>query len=201
MDQKLTWHNHIDKVCNKLSSSIYVLRNLSNKVSRSVSKCLTAFHALIQTKISYAILAWFHASVSSRVFALQRKAVRILSGLNYRDPCIDSYIQIKIFTVPSTYISQCLIHVKQNLSNYVSNTEIHDYEIRNRINIYVDFHRLSKSKTGINYYGPKMFNLLPATMKTLSLTEFKKVIKNYLLAKCFYSIDDYFNNNFYDTSI
>ena len=109
LDQRLTWYNHVDMVCNKISSSIYVLRNLSKKVSRPV--LVTEFHALIQSKISYAILAWGHASHVSRVFALQRRAVRILSGLNYRDSCVDKYIQMRLLSVPSIYI---YIHINRH---------------------------------------------------------------------------------------
>nr|CAI5847843.1 unnamed protein product [Callosobruchus analis] len=77
LDSKLQWGPHTAKVAKKVTSGIYALRALSSCVSLHILR--TAYFALIHTHISYAILAWGHSSGAHRLFALQRKAIRILA--------------------------------------------------------------------------------------------------------------------------
>ena len=64
------------------------------------------------------------------------------------------------------------------------------------MDIHIDFHRIHKIKTGINYYGPKLFNFLPQSVRDLPDNQFKNYIKNHLIRNSFYSIDEYFNYKF-----
>lgn len=196
LDPKLSWNCYTDKLAKKLATNIYLLRNLSRNVSRSVLK--SAFHALIQSTLSYALFSWGHAASMTRIFGLQRRAVRILGGLKYRDDCKISFIKLNILTVPSLYILQCVLHIKNHTSYYTCHEDIHNYNTRHKNNFCINYHRINKSKTGINYFAPKMFNLLPHTVKELPPNKFKLIIKTYLIQKCFYSIDEFLNNNFSD---
>lgn len=196
IDPKLSWNSHTDKLCNNLTSCIYAIRNLSLIVSRQV--LLITYHALFQSKISYAIHAWGHAPSMKRVFGLQRKAVRIINKLGYRDDCTQAYFELKILTVPSIYILQCLMFVKENLQNYITHEEIHSHDTRHKANICIDYHRINKTRSGISFFGPKLFNLLPPSVKLLPTKNFKNLTKKYLLSKCFYSIEEFYSNDFTD---
>lgn len=191
LDPKLSWETHISHLCKKIATNIYVLRRLSEIVSRQVMGM--AFHALIQSHVNYALLIWGHAPDASRVFALQRRAVRIISGMGYRDNCREAFKDLGILTLASAYIYQCLLHIKQNSETLQTHSDIHVYETRQRDDLYPGFHRIQRSRTGINFYGPKLFNKLPTKIKSLDYKKFKKQIKTLLVEGAFYNITEFLN--------
>lgn len=189
VDRKLTWDTHTECLAKRMASSVYALRNLARFVSGSV--LLTAYHALIHCHIDYALIVWGNASGADRVFGIQRRAIRVLAGLGYREDCRSSFSRLKILTLPSAYILQCMLYVRANLGEYTTHSEVHDYRTRNRDDIYVDFQRLNTSKYGINYDGPRFFNQLPVEIKMLPIKIFKKTVKSNLLKNAYYSIGEF----------
>lgn len=196
LDPKLTWEAHVNHVAKSLSTNIFVIRNLVGIVAKPVLK--TVYHALIQSKLNYAILAWGHAPSASRIFSLQRRAVRLIDGLGYREDCKKTFIELKILTFPCLFILECLMYVKNNSERYLMHNNVHNYETRNNSSIYLEYHRVYRSRTSISYFGPKFFNLLPSHIKNLQPKIFKNKTKEYLLNKCFYSLNEYCDNNFSD---
>ena len=83
LDSKLSWEKHTFYVCSKISKCTYLLRNLVGKVS--LHTLITAYHSLIHSCISYAILVWDHSISTVNVFSAQRKAIRVITGLKYRE--------------------------------------------------------------------------------------------------------------------
>lgn len=194
LEGHLTWNTHIEKICSGISSSVFALRTLVGIVSETV--LLSVYHAFFESKISYAILCWGHDTNIKRLFALQRKAVRVICKLNYREDCRKAYQGTKIMTVPCLFIFHCLMYVKAHIDEYRTNDEIHDHNTRQKDHLCTDFHRINRVKCGVTYYGPKLFNKLPPTVKMLSLKPFKLCLKNFLLKECFYSLEEYFSHDF-----
>ena len=85
LDPKLQWGPHINELCIKLSRGIFVLRNLQSCVTQDIMR--VAYFSVFHSHLSYATLVWGHSADASRAFALQRRAVRILAGLRFRDEC------------------------------------------------------------------------------------------------------------------
>ncbi|CAH0559289.1 unnamed protein product [Brassicogethes aeneus] len=159
LDSGLTWAAHVDDVSRSLSSCVYLLRRLSLMVSENVLKC--AYFALFHSKMSYGILVWGHSSHSQRIFGLQRKVVRILKRINYRDDCKAAFRELGILTLPCTYVLNCLLYVRSNLHLFNTRRQESSVNMRNSGDIHLNFHRLNRSRNGINYYGPMFFNKLP----------------------------------------
>jgi len=102
LDPKLQW-------CEPLQGNLpgAPLRHLSRCVSAGVIR--TAYFAVFHTHISYAILAWGHSAGRHRVFGLQRRAVRVVFGLSYREDCKSAFIDLRVLTVPWLYLFAWLV--------------------------------------------------------------------------------------------
>lgn len=193
IDPKLSWENHTIYVCNKIAKYTYLLRNLAAKVSQST--LTTAYYSLIHSSISYAILVWGHATSLANVFSAQRKAIRIIAGLKFRDDCKDQFIKLKIMTAPCIFIFQCLLYVKNNENSYATRSQIHSYNTRNRDNLNNNFLRLKKTRDGTGYLGIQFFNALPLEIRSFNIIQFKKTVKKYLLDNAFYSTKEFLEKN------
>lgn len=199
LDQKLTWEPHTNYICKKVSKNIYLLRNLTYNVSQKI--LLNAYHGLIHSVISYAILIWGHSSASGKIFATQRKAIRIIAGLNFRDDCRAEFIRLSILTLPCVYILQCLLYIKENEVNFTTHSQIHRYPTRNCDKININFLRLKQTQVGTNYYGITFYNVLPPHVKQLDLKTFKMLIKKLLLRNAFYSFEEFLEADFNDLNV
>lgn len=119
-------------------------------------------------------------------------------GLNFRDDCKNTFIRLKLLTVPCLYMLQCLMYTREHISDYRTHEDFHSHHTRNREHIYTEFHRINKIKCGVSFYGPKLYNFLPAAMKVLPAKQYKTVLIKYLIAKCFYSLEEFYKNDFTD---
>ena len=111
LDSRLSWEGHILGLSKRLSKQMFLLRQLLNEVSRDVLR--VAYYSNFHSSLSYAILNWGHSSHSSKVFAQQRKCLRILGILKHRECCRQEFVKQKILTLPGVYILECLMYMKK----------------------------------------------------------------------------------------
>ena len=76
VDEHLNWSCHIDKLCKKLSSTIYLLRNMRPYCDDAMLTSL--YHSLFVSVARYGIANWGGGSASNmyRVLILQKRALR-----------------------------------------------------------------------------------------------------------------------------
>lgn len=191
LDGKLTWENHVESLSGRMSRNIFLLRGLSRVVSRPT--LLNAYYGLVHSLASYAILVWGHSAHASAVFGLQRRAVRIVMGLSYRADCHHLFKEMGILTVPNLYILQCLLYARKHASQYVTHSMLHGYNTRRGGDFLVNFHRLSKTRTGPEYHAIKLYNKIPKDLHALGLNEFKRALSNFLKSNPFYSLDEFYS--------
>ena len=55
---------------------------------------MTAYFSLIESHMSYGLLGWGHAPQAKRIFALQRRVIRIISGAGYRDDIRHTFAEL-----------------------------------------------------------------------------------------------------------
>uniref|UniRef100_A0A6P7FUC1 Uncharacterized protein LOC114331063 n=1 Tax=Diabrotica virgifera virgifera TaxID=50390 RepID=A0A6P7FUC1_DIAVI len=187
LDPKLQWGEHINS--KKLAKNLFVLRNLASNVSHKV--LITAYHAIFQSHLAYAILVWGHSAEMLTVFGWQRKAVRVLAGLWYRDDCRQAYRSLRILTVPSLYILENLMFIKRGGAHFETHENIHQHDTRYKHHLVPAYWRLRRCQTGPGYWAIKFFNKLPDSLKCLQLNQFKSTIKDILLENVFYSNEEF----------
>uniref|UniRef100_A0A1Y1JTI5 Reverse transcriptase domain-containing protein n=1 Tax=Photinus pyralis TaxID=7054 RepID=A0A1Y1JTI5_PHOPY len=116
IDENLNWEKHILYTANKISKSIYLLRNLKQFVSMEV--LWTCYHSLIVTHMSYGISVWGFSSSAKLIFKLQRLSVRIITGVRYTADVRHKFKENCILTLPCIYIYHTLLEVKNNVHVY-----------------------------------------------------------------------------------
>ena len=159
LDKKLTWEEHAINLGKRLPKIIFLIKNLTK--SMSISTVLAAYHSYFVSVASYSILNWGHSPHSSMIFKLQRRCVRVMAGLKYRECCRCKFIELGILTLPCIYMLQCLVYTKRNINLYSTHSDNHEYNTRSNSNLALRFLRLARSRNGSGYYGPKLFNGLP----------------------------------------
>ena len=194
IDKNVRWENHINKLCNKLSKSLYALRILKNTVTQDV--LLQVYHAYFQSHLTYAVEIWGHAAgcFVDRVFVLQKKAVRIICGAPPYSSCRKLFPSINVLPFYALYIYKVLLFVRTHNQYFENTMPSHDYSTRNKQLYVLNKHKTTSYERGLSYKAKKFYNNLPQNIKDIELfTSYKKAVKTYLQSKCIYSINDFFS--------
>lgn len=189
VDSNLTWEEHINHVCSKLNQAYFALLQL--KESLNESGLVNVYYALAYSHLSLNIFIWGRSYHVSRVFILQKRLIRLLFNLNFRESCRTTFINKKLLTVPSIYIYKCLLYVKKNLESFEGLTDHHLYSTRNKNILSIPLHRTSTFKDSLQYNCIVLYNKLPGNVQSMTLPKYKNTVKNILLENGYYNIDEY----------
>ena len=187
----LGFGEHANVIGSKMCRSIFLLRRLATSVTQDVLR--SAYFALIQSHIKYCILAWGGSPASDYIFKLQRRAVRVVGGLGYRDDCREVFLRHNILTVPCEFILSCVMYINANRHALSANRDFHSYETRGRDDIRPDFCRLTRTQRGCWRVSVSLYNKLPPTWKDLSNCMLRTRVKDFLLRHAYYSVQEFLN--------
>jgi hypothetical protein len=188
LDQSVTWNKHIDFVINKLSKSYYIIRKLKSNISSEFLKM--SYFALFHSHITYGILLWGSAPRCRQIFLWQKKVIRVMAGLSYRESCRGHFKRLNILTTPCIFILYAILYVKSNLNLFSSGNDNHCYGTRFNNLLKIPKARIAKTFNTYSVYGVKYFNLLPDHIKVLNSSNFKIQLKNILLKSEGYNFDE-----------
>jgi hypothetical protein len=132
-----------------------------------------------QSLISYGIILGGQLSEAPNVFTMQKKILRIIHNLNTSDTCRNIFTQNHIMTFYSYYIYSLILFASNNKELFDLNTHIHQYNTRNKENIYLTNMNLTKVKKGLYFSFIRMFYNLPNNIKSLdsNIKKHKKILK------------------------
>ena len=189
VDAGLTWREHGEHLASRLRSAAFLLRRLSETCSPGVVRI--AYFSLFHSHMNYGLLIWGHTATLKRIFALQRRAVRIVAGLRYREDCRDAFRHLKILTLPSLYVFECLKYMHCNIQLYRRNADVHRYSTRNVHDIHGARFRLDRSRNAFNYHGITFYNKLNEGIKNFTYRKFVDSVKAHLIDRALYSLQDF----------
>jgi len=194
IDNKLSWDTHTDQLCGKLNTSIYVLKRIKSISTLETAKL--AYFSIFESHLRYGLIVWGNSSQKNiqRILILQKRAIRVLAGLNPIESCRIPFKEMRILTVISLYIFEAINYaIKTNLHK---TGQLHEYNTRNRNNFLLPIHHLTLTEEKPSYIGPKLFNMLPGHLKKISTEKhFKKELQGWLLTRPFYSLEEYYTWN------
>ncbi|KAG8259427.1 hypothetical protein J6590_108757 [Homalodisca vitripennis] len=194
LDSSLTWGVHTNSLCSRLSRVIFCLKKL--KLCTSPSILINAYFSLFHSHLLYGTILWGNSAGAKEVFKCQKKAIRCLVNISETDSCKPFFIELGILTLPSIYILQSLVFIKENLTSFSLRNSVHSYNTRSVNLIDVKYTRLSKSQHSYIYIGTKLFNKLPLNAKTMSTKNFKNMLIKWLKVKAFYSVEEVYLSDF-----
>src|SRR5436190_4787082 len=129
IDKNLKFGQHKDAICKRLSSGIFVLKQLSPFSDTNV--LLSAYYGLIYPCLSYAVPVWGHENTKSQfIFKLQKKAVRVIFRKPQTVSCKSIFTDHNILTFPSLYILETVCFVRRNLHLFEAAPPTHGYSLR-----------------------------------------------------------------------
>ena len=135
------------------------------------------FHSLLE----YGKAFWGNSTKSVKVFKLQKRAIRLMTGSNVTTSSRPLFPMLRIMTLPSQYIFSLMRFLSRNLELYKFNSTVHNYNTRNRILLHKPSSLLTIYQKGLYYESVGIFNKLPHNIAELIshnksfLTKLKKV--------------------------
>jgi len=194
LDKSLNWKNHIDKLLPKLSSACFVIRSMLSHCNTTIIK--TIYFAYFHSILEYGIAFWGNFTESVKVFKLQKRVIRLMTGYNVRASCRPLFPRLGIMTLSSQYIFSLMRFLSQNLQLHTFNLNIHNYSTRCRIQLHKPSTALTLYQKVLYYESVSIYNKLPYNIGELILQNkgFLTNLKKYLLEKTFYSVEEYMND-------
>lgn len=193
LDENLGWGKHIDQLCVKLCQACFAISTLKNSLDRT--SLLNVYYALFYSKLSYNIIAWGQSVDLHRVFVLQKRVLRLIFNIGYRDTCRNIFRENNILTVPCIYLYKLLILMYGIKHKLPTGRDIHDHNTRNSNHIYISNYNLTLYKKSPHCAGSYLYNKLSTEIKIASnIKKFKSKLLKFLCSNCFYSLDEYNNS-------
>jgi hypothetical protein len=104
LTETLDWNTHLEVLATKLSKVIFIIK--STKEILTSKKILNISFAKFQSLMSSGLLFWGGICLehTKRILKIQKRAVRIMVGINTRTSCSKVFKELNILTLPSLYI-------------------------------------------------------------------------------------------------
>jgi hypothetical protein len=130
---------------------------------------------------------WGNSAHSNRVFRMQKKIIRIMTGSTSGDSCRKLFGHLNILPLPSLYVFSILCFVMKNRELFVANNEIHEHDTRQVHNLHLPPANLKKYQSGAFYMSIKLYSCLHPHIKEESnnIIKFESLLKNFYLTTLF----------------
>ena len=169
LDEHLTFNNHVDNLCKKLSRSLFCINRAKNFLNKKALK--TLYFALIHSHLTYCptILSGTSQKNINKILLYQKKAIRILTKSNYRDHTAPLFKNENILPYDKLVKHACIMFMHSVTHKYAPNsfssmfTQIDNLNVHNlrqdELKTYeIPFPRTEKFKTSPVYLLSDLWN-------------------------------------------
>lgn len=192
VDCNLNWKTHIHELSKKLARGIGVLSKLQHFVHTHV--LIQLYYSIIFPYLTYGVTVWGHTYESNLkpLVILQKKAIRIINFSGFREHTSPLFKQLNILKFADIvhFNTAVFLHnyshgkLPEIFSDYFSEVRSkHQYGTRlaSRSTFSLSRVRTNYGKFRIKYIGPQIWNDIDESLKTLSLSTFKRKLKKLLI--------------------
>lgn len=199
LDTHLNWKAHVETLNKKISSYCYALSILVNVTSEDVAR--NAYYGYVYSLLNYGVIFWGNSVNVHTTFLLQKRCVRTLFRLHRTDSLRTVFPDKNLLTLTGIYILQISLFVKKH-KDYFIQTKSTKANIRPQYEYDVcipNYTRLqcSMMKKSTFVMGVKIFNHLPRSIKMLNDHVFSTALKNWLITRTFYNVNEFFATDYH----
>lgn len=146
IDSNLRWDLHIDLVAKKVTSGLYAMYKISKFLKFETLRMI--YFAYIHSNIHFGIGIYGATTKKNldRILLLQKRAIRIMLNLKWRDTVKEHFKNIGILTVYGMYIYEVIVYCKSHFNEFKLVGDNHNYNTRNIGQISIPAHRLQISQ-------------------------------------------------------
>jgi hypothetical protein len=124
------------------------------------------YFSYVHSIIKYGIIFWGNSTNICRVFKLQNKVIRIISGVGPRDSC-RRFKKLDILPLSCEYIFSLMLCVIDNQNKLYSGLELHGLNTRSKNQLYLPTSKHSIFQKGTMFTDIMLFNRLPRIIQSL----------------------------------
>lgn len=192
LDTNLSWSPHVDYLCSKLASQVFVIRQLKSCIPTHLLK--SVYYSLFHSNLTYGIMLWGNSTSVHKVFVLQKTAIRIIYNAPRNTNCKTIFKKLEILPLPCLYILEVLIETHKNRCVLTKHADVHNYDTRNSKDIVILKSRLKTTKNNkldVTLYNSFVKYFQHINISDMTRVQFKHFAKSFLLNYCFYTVDEF----------
>jgi hypothetical protein len=146
------------------------------------------YFACFHLSLKSGILSWGNSKNLKKSFKPQKRVIRLIANVSSTTSCKPYFNELKIMTLPCTYIYKLLVNMEITLNRFKANSLIYSYNTRKGFGLFVTSHNTKLFKQSFAHKGVLIFNKLSSEIKnTDPITKFEKILFNFLIQKSFYN--------------
>lgn len=188
VDKHLKWGPHIEQLRSRLNSTCYALFMLRSQVDFELLKLV--YYANFHSLISYGIIFWGSSTHVDTIFVTQKRALRTILRLGYRESCRGLFKGNNILTVYGVYIYKLLIFFNKN-NNYFINFK-NSNNTRRMCPYILPLHSTVTRGKSVECMAITLFNVLPRRITNIMCQKkFKKALYSFIRDCEPYSLDEF----------
>ena len=199
MDENLSWKNHVQKTCNKISSAIYIINKSKHFLPRQALK--TLYDSLVHCHLNYGIYVWGGCTAVKTLVTVQKKAIRIINGKPYNYHTEPLFKENGILKMEDLYRMNSNIFMHQLKYNLLPDSfrNMTYFDKNTRLTRQSGLARFSRARTMYTsrlprHTLPKLWNELDDNARDIAtLSLFKRCIKKKYINS--YKLNIQCNNN------
>jgi hypothetical protein len=190
-DEYLSFEDHINNLCNKISKSLFCMNRVKNFVNSKAMK--TLYFAMVHSHISYCINVYSCANITTlnKLILKQKEAIRIVCNAGYRDHTSPLFKQQRILPLTDlikfsnlkfmhkfSYNRLPISFSEMWVTNRVRNPNV---ILRNADDLYVPAHHFATTKRFQFFSFPKIWNDCDGIKLNPNENIFTKSVKSALI--------------------
>ena len=192
IDSRLSFDNHVSKLCQKASNKLYALARISPYMDQSKLRAL--MRAFITSQFQYCPLIWmFHSrQLNQKINKIQERALRItykdtestFSQLLQKDSAVTIHTKNLQILMTEMYKTRNSLNPSFMQEIFCANTIY--YNLRNNNDFFQPRVRSVNNGTeSVRFKGPQLWQMLPPTIRnSQSLCQFKTKIQRWNGENC-----------------
>ena len=192
MDCNLNWKQHIHELSKKVSGSIGILSKLRHYVPQSI--LIQIYYSIVFPFLIYGVLIWGNTYKSNiyPLVILQKKAIRIITFSHFQSHTSPLFKKCNLLKLPDIVYLYTAVFMHQfhkgnlpeKFNNYftlVSNQHSYNTRLASKATFILPLVRTNYGLFNIRFCGPKVWNSIEESLKSLSKFSFKKKLKQQLI--------------------